>query len=71
MLDRSWVPHTYLERQRRWVAIRRLLVREQDGLCAICGQPMREGDRNIDHVWPSGAGDGAVADALNNHPNYT
>lgn len=56
MLDRPWVPHTYLENQRRWVAIRQMLVREQDGLCAICGQPMRQGDRNIDHVWPRGAG---------------
>lgn len=47
-----WIPWTYLDRQRRWVAIRRLLAREQDYLCAICGQPMMEGDRNIDHVWP-------------------
>lgn len=53
---RPWVPWTYLDRHRRRLAIRRLMVREQDGLCAICGWPMIEGDRTADHVWPLGAG---------------
>lgn len=53
---RPWVPWTYLERHRRWLAIRRLLAREQDYRCAICGTPMKDGDRNIDHVWPQALG---------------
>ncbi len=34
------------------MSVRRALFREQEGLCAICGKPMDEARRTVDHVVP-------------------
>lgn len=36
----------------------RILSKQQKYFCYLCGEPVREGDEQLDHVWPQNAGGG-------------